>query len=162
MPLETIHNVDKGVSRLYTAPDDLESIPPHGRALAFEQASAEHRRLFAAYVADFAEVYDVAAEWWSSLVDAQMPEAGSREEAVEMAFDRRLAGPAAAPEVVSLVRSIWLECAAINAARPEAERVPPQVLLLGWLVETGRRDFVQLLTCMPYWPIGLDENGNWC
>ena len=24
-----------------------------------------------------------------------------------------------------------------------------------------RKDYVRLLTCMPYWPLGLDENGNW-
>jgi len=28
-------------------------------------------------------------------------------------------------------------------------------------VEEGLKDYVRLLTCMPYWPIGLDENGNW-
>jgi hypothetical protein len=40
--------------------------------------------------------------------------------------------------------------------------VPPQVFLFGWLVSEGGHDeWVEVMTAMPYWPIGLSEQGEW-
>jgi hypothetical protein len=161
--METIHNVKKGVSRLYCSPTDLDDRQKiDGTPVPYPAAGQHYQRLFDGYLRDLAEVFPIADEWWTSLVDAQEVDGLSRSEAIEEAFDKRLAGPAAASEVVSLIRRTWLACAEINVRSAESERVPPAVLLLGWLVDREEEPLVRLLTCMPYWPIGLDENGNWC
>jgi hypothetical protein len=161
--METFHNIRKGISRLYCAPSDLFSTdmsdkPPK----KYEVSGAAHQALFADFLVNLSRIYPAIEEWWSSLVDAQMEEGVTRAEAIDLAFEKRLAGPAAAPEFVSLVRGTWLDCARLNAKLPEADQVPPEELMLGWLLDRNEEKFVQLLTCMPYWPIGLDENGNWC
>jgi hypothetical protein len=162
MPLETFHIVAKGISRLCCAPSDLAVASSQGNPKSLAEATDAHRRIFQEYLAALRPTYDTASEWWSSLIDSQMEEGGSREDAIDASFERRLAGPASAPEVVTLVRDIWLRCTALNATLDEVDRVPPEVLLLGWLVDGKHDDFVTLITCIPYWPLGLDENGNWC
>ncbi len=162
MALETFHIVAKGISRLCCAPSDVPVATPQGSRKPHAAGTDAHRKIFKTYLAELQPAYNAAAEWWSSLIDSQMEDGGTRQDAIQASLDRRLAGPASAPEVVSLVRDTWLECTALNATLGEADRVPPEVLLLGWLVEGQHDDFVTLITCMPYWPLGLDENGNWC
>ncbi|MGN6107045.1 MAG: hypothetical protein ACTHU0_18205 [Kofleriaceae bacterium] len=162
MSLETFHVLAKGISRLCCAPSDLDVARSQGKPKPLAKASKAHRAIFENYLAELRPVYDSTATWWSSLIDAQQGEGMSRQDAIDAAFDRRLAGPASAPEVVSLVRKTWLECTALNDTLDESDRVPPEVVLLGWLMEGKYMDFVTLITCMPYWPLGLDENGNWC
>lgn len=79
----------------------------------------------------------------------------TREQAIEESFDRRLAGAASHPKVVWIVRSYWLAAARIG-------EVSPEIFLLQWLIDSGETELVRLIACMPYWPIGLDETGNWC
>jgi hypothetical protein len=151
--METFHNIRKGISRLYCAPSDLFVTGSADKApKTYEVSGTAHQALFADFLVNLSRIYPAIEEWWSSLVDAQMEEGVTRAEAIDLAFEKRLAGPAAAPEFVSLVRNTW----------PEADEVPPEVLMLGWLLDRDEEKFVRLLTCMPYWPIGLDENGNWC
>ncbi|MER8447171.1 hypothetical protein NKH52_28710 [Mesorhizobium sp. M1066] len=163
MALETIHNVEKGLSRLYCSPTDVDTLLRQGAAKPLAEAGSDHRQLFSEYLEGLSIVYPIAAEWWSGLIDAQAREnSQERDSAVRMAFLRRVAGPASDPQFVALIREFWLRCVALNASLAEGDKVPPQVLLLGWLVEAERSDFVCLVTCMPYWPIGLDAKGNWC
>lgn len=163
MTLETIHNVEKGVSRLYCSPTDVEVSASQGTAKPLAAATSTHRQLFDEYLQGLNEVYPIAEKWWASLIDAQARENGeARDTAMRMAFLRRVAGPAADPQFVALIREFWLRCVALNASLAEEEKVPPQELLLGWLVQLEKNDFVRLVTCMPYWPVGIDKQGNWC
>lgn len=43
----------------------------------------------------------------------------------------------------------------------EEMSVPSEVLLLHWLLDGRHDSWIEALTCMPYWPIGLDGEGNW-
>lgn len=163
MTLETIHNVEKGLSRLYCSPTDVHTLVPQGEAKPMTAASPGHRQLFSEYLEGLTTVYSITEQWWSGLIDAQARENSSeRDTAMRMAFLRRVAGPASDPQFVAVIREFWLRCVALNASLAEGDKVPPQVLLLGWLVEAEQNDFVRLVTCMPYWPIGLDAMGNWC
>lgn len=163
MALETIHNVAKGIRRLTGAPTDLYgTIPDQGIGRPVAEATHAHQKLYSEYVSDFRQAYEIAETWWQDCVDACASRTGRRAEAIDQAFAKRLAGPASAPEVVWFVRTYWLAFAELNQRLSAAERVPPQHALLQWLIDDGLGDYVTLLTCMPYWPIGLDENGNWC
>ncbi|MBZ9683631.1 MULTISPECIES: hypothetical protein [unclassified Mesorhizobium] len=162
MAFKIVHNVDKAVRQLLGAPKDLYGeIRDQGQEKPLADATEAHRRLYAQYVADFATAYEVGDAWWQDCVEAFVLDGYKKAEAVDLAYDKRLAGPASAPEVVWFFRTYWLSFDELNGDLPPADRVPPQTAMLAWLVEDGRKDYVRLLTCMPYWPIGLDENGNW-
>jgi hypothetical protein len=163
MSLETIHDVERGIVRLVKAPTDLRAfLPPQGEARPLAAATAAHGDLFARYLADFEVAYEIGENWWQGCVDAFIEQGFGRSDAIREAFLKRAAGPASAPEFVWFIRRYWLECDALNGALPESERIPPEILLVAWLSDAGRRDFLTMITCMPYWPLGLDENGKWC
>jgi hypothetical protein len=50
----------------------------------------------------------------------------------------------------------------MNRELPLERRVAPQDVLLRWLADSGADDCVELATAMPYWPIELDGEGQWC
>jgi hypothetical protein len=163
MPLETIHNIDKGIHRLIEMYDDIDEIrSKQGRTKSRTAATIKHQVLYKEYLDDLPEAYRVASEWWEECVEAQVNQGLSQTDALYAAFERRVAGPAAAMEVVWFIRYHWLRFAALNLELEVMDRVPPQIAMLGWLVDEGHDDYVRLITCMPYWPIGLDEHGNWC
>jgi len=146
------------------APRDLpESIHWREPPMMLSEASEPHRSAFTNYLEEMTEIYDLACKWWEGSLDGIMEEKGiSRGRAVKIAISQRMAGPAALPDLVWLLRTYWLKCVEINRGVSEALRVPPEVFLLKWLIDRGEAEWVKLLSCMPYWPIGLDENGKWC
>jgi hypothetical protein len=163
MTFEISHNVEKGIRQLLEAPLDLaDALPDQGISRPLHKATAAHQEIYRRYLADFQTAYGICDEWWEGCVAAFVRLGLDTDAANEQAYEKRVAGPASAPEFVWFIRSYWLEFDRLNASLSPEERVPPQTALLGWLVDEKRDDFVRLLTCMPYWPIGLDENGNWC
>lgn len=161
MPFRTSHDVDIGLRRLLSAPKDV--VPPGpGGPRRQDEAPKAYGALFSAYLTDMLEVFQVASEIWEADIDGLTAGGMTVGQAIESKLDEGAAGPANHPAVVWLVRRYWLECVALGARHPPADRVLPEVFLLEWLADAGHTDFVTLLTAMPYWPIGLDENGNWC
>jgi hypothetical protein len=157
MSLITLYRTDDGVERLLAQPGDV--VPRVGRATGLSEASPEHRSLFESYRQDLATAYGIAKLWWEDTVAAQERLGKGRDEAIEVSFDRRLAGAASHPKVVWIVRTYWLACADLPAV---GSAVWPERFLLQWLIDAGESELVRLIACMPYWPVGLDENGNWC
>lgn len=155
-------DVGNGVRRLLGQPGDVVPREPGASRRRPEEASAAHRKLYAGWLNDIRLAYDLAVEWWEGTVEAQMDEGLTREEATAEAIDARLAGPAAHPSVVYMVRAYWILCDDANREAGPEQAVAPERFLLGWLVDDGHDDLVKLLACMPYWPIGLDAQGNWC
>lgn len=160
MKILTNHNITNGVWRLTNQPRDIW---PDGGAddLPRSAAPAELVRLYDNYLHDLDEVLAIAGETWNAEVEDRRNDGLDLDEAILDTIETNgVAGPAAHPTVVWLVRKYWLECARIGAGQSKAVR--PETFLLGWLIEDRRDDAVTLLTAMPYWPIGLDDNGNWC
>ena len=152
----------EGVARLLQAPADLIhsgapvfALPPDGKG------SAAHRQLFSRYARDMNRRSKEALEWWEETVESAVEEAGNRKRGTDEAWMMRPAGPAACPVMVALVRQYWLACHQQNGLVPVAQRVPPEVFLLQWLIDAGKDDAVEMLACMPYWPIGMDHEGAW-
>ncbi|RUX71553.1 hypothetical protein EN925_24860 [Mesorhizobium sp. M7A.F.Ca.US.006.04.2.1] len=159
MALLVNHNIQNGTYRLLRAPGDVR-----GRAeeAAPGTGAAGHRGLFAAYLLDFVDVFAVASETWNASVQERMETGLPMGEAILRTIEAKgIAGPAGHPRVVWLVRKYWLACDEENR-RSVSSAVPPEVFLLEWLIQGGHDDYATLLTAMPYWPIGLDEHGNWC
>jgi hypothetical protein len=162
MPFQTVHDVQRGITRLMTAPRDLPATAPYpDPPIALAQASAEHKELFEQYLEILEASLEIAEDWWAGLLQVQRDDGKDAEGAFEAVYARRAAGPASRPEVVWTIRTHWLECVAINETLPEAQRVPPEVFLLHWLRDGQHDEWVQVISGMPHWPIGLDADGNW-
>jgi hypothetical protein len=162
VPFNTVHDVGRGIARLMSAPRDLPPTAPYpDPPLALAQAAAEHQELFAQYCEILEASLELAEDWWARLIEARVSAGIDEDEALEAVYSARPAGPASRPEVVWTIRTHWLECVAINEAHPEAQRVPPEVFLLHWLRDGEHDEWVQVLSGMPHWPIGLDANGRW-
>ncbi|RWD60247.1 MAG: hypothetical protein E5V89_17840 [Mesorhizobium sp.] len=161
MALRIAHSVEIGMSRLLNAPWDVVG-PDHGIRLSRREASTAYRPLFKAYLADLEETFDVASEIWEAGLDELVDGGLTVNQAITAQLDDAAAGPANHPAVVWLVREYWLRCVAVGETLPAADRIAPEVFLLQWVADEGHKEYVELLTAMPYWPIGLDENGRWC
>ncbi len=163
MALVTLHDTNDGIRRLMTSMLDIEEYPfKETRYLQLQAAPEAQRVLFDSYLLLIRQAYKDAEAWWEGTIEAQRMTGLDERQAILKAFDDRMAGPASDPKVVWIVRLIWLECMKRNSALPPDQQVRPEFLLLQWLIDSGETDLVRLIACMPYWPIGLDENGNWC
>jgi hypothetical protein len=151
-----------GISRLLSAPRDLavsgatviESSPP------LEQAPEPYRKLYAKYRKDVGKALDDAVAWWDGRTEVFEEELGDTKRARLANWQEFPAGPVSDPYTVAVIRKTWLACHALNA-RTEA-RVAPEVLLLQWVIDGGDMVTAEMLSAMPYWPIGLDRDGAWC
>jgi hypothetical protein len=155
------HDTELGANRLLAQPRDL----PLGNAaeIPLEAAPHPYRQLFLSYAEELDRACATAIAWWNNLVRRSMARDGLDEmQAMRFNYEQRPAGPASRPEVVFVVRDYWLRTVALNETDRQHTGVAPQVLLLGWLPGNAHPDLYSVLTAMPYWPIGLDENGNWC
>lgn len=162
MPFTTTHSIEKGIFRLLNAPRDLPASAPW-REPPIERgvASDAYQRLFEEYEEDMEGAIDIAEQWWEDRIQARRVRGEDIQTILEESYCVSFAGPAGVGEVIWVVRKFWLRCVALNREMPEDQRVPPEVFLLHWLDDGQHTDHVQVLTGMPYWPIGLDEHGNW-
>lgn len=127
---------------------------------AVATGSYRHRELFREYSAEAENVTTLALSWWDDTLEVRAGPERDREE-VRAMWQERPAGPASFPGVVALIRDYWLGCHRLNQEVEQDQRVPPWIFLLGWLLDGSHEQCVSVLACMPYWPIGLDREGNW-
>jgi hypothetical protein len=154
--------MQKGIRRLLGSPLTLQSCG----ALVWQPAasrtgSPQHFELFDAYKDDVDYVTAAALQWWEETVGARKRLAPDDPKVVRTAWMSRPAGPASYPGLVALIRDYWLACHRLNLETAESQRVPPWAFLLEWLLGGNYNQCVSVLACMPYWPIGLDRDGNW-
>ena len=164
MALTTLYPTKTGIDRLLAAMLDVREAHPawSGTDVPLSAASQGFNELFQGYRQLLQAVYNVASPWWEGTIEAQISLGMDRPAAIEVSFEKRLAGPASHPNVVWIVRSFWLACAMLNARGDQGAYVRPEVVLLQWLIDSGETELVRLIACMPHWPVGLDENGEWC
>ena len=151
-----------GLLRLLTAPLDLGRSGARVWAAAGEShGTAEHRRRFADYVSELEEARTEAMTWWNGKISVLEGRLGDHAQAVRIVEQSNAGGPACHPRVIAVIRKHWFGCDALNRQAPVHQRVPPWVFLLSWLQDRGRPELVEFLSRLPYWPIGLDWEGNW-
>jgi len=153
---------NKGVTRLLRAPKDLKQC---GTLICETKSRTAglppYLSLFAEYEEVISIVVSVALEWWAGTIEARAGLSSNADEAIREAWMARPAGPAAYPGFVALIRDYWLACDNLNKQVPQSQRVSPEDFLLSWLLDGRHEREVKVLACMPYWPIGLDADGNW-
>ena len=159
----TKETVDEGLARLLSAPKDVQRWDHGVGDPGMAAASDAHRQLFADYRRALQAVVPEAVAEWNDAIAEGTQEVGNRDEVITILWSRSPAGPAAKGEVIAAVRRFWLACDALNRRSPAAARVAPEAFVLAWLVAQAgvASDAVQVLCCMPYWPLALDRDGNW-
>lgn len=157
----TEEGMNDGIARLLVAPRDLalsgaaviDSSPP------IKQASEAHRKLFAKYRKDLKKTLLDAVQWWDHRTEAFKEELRSAKQARIANWREFPAGPASDPYTVAIIRKYWLACDELNAG--VEPKVAPEWFMLQWVVDEGDMATAELLSAMPYWPVGLDEAGAW-
>lgn len=153
----------KGIQRLLSAPDDLAASGAQivRNRMELDAADAEYQALFKKYRKELKKVMSEAVDWWQGRVEVLTEDLGDAKAARLQNWRELPAGPASDPYVVAVIRKYWLACHALNDSMPKTSQIAPQEFLLAWVVAEGDDATAEILSGMPYWPIGLDRNGNW-
>lgn len=134
------HGTVRGIERLLGAAEDLRGSALVPQRLA--EVSEFHRLAHFAYLRDLERALVEAERGWTEDGDA--------------------IGPVAHPKVLGVIQAYWALCEEINAVLgTTAEPVAPEQLVLDWLRDGRHASWVDALAALPYWPIGLDDQGRW-
>jgi hypothetical protein len=147
------------IQNLIAAAKDVA--PEDHPSSAKSDLSKKHRALFKEYLAELGEAKETAEGWWGALILAEEERTDDHDQAVENVEERRPVGPSVHGSVIAVVRKYWLACDSLNRLVDRPERVPPEEFVLGRLVDGNHDDFAEFLAGFPFWPIGLDREGNW-
>jgi hypothetical protein len=139
----------------------VRDVAPPGHPPGGAAGSAQHRALFEQYLKKLGRAKRSADQWWLGLIDTEVKHTRNRDRAIANVKERRPIGPVSHPEVTGTVRKFWLACAALNEEVAIAERVAPEDFILGWMLRLGHDDLAKFLSGYPFWPVGMDWDGNW-
>ncbi|WP_434725259.1 hypothetical protein [Mesorhizobium sp. RIZ17] len=158
-----LHDVERGWRRLHHAPKDVRgTMPDYADTPAYLPCQTGLFPLHKLYLDELTGMTDQAIEWWQEIVDNHMEDGERPQDAARKAYAGWPAGPAAHETVVSVVRTYWLACVEQSTKLTQGEGMFPEDFLLATLDRTKQKRAILVLTAMPYWPIGLDQTGNWC
>lgn len=151
------------MERLLSAPSDLPQVAPRQNAARERQeAHPSYDALFLRYRRDLETALAVAEPWWAGVVKRSSPGWFSRRKtAIQRAYDRFFAGGAGHPVVQGVLHDYWLECVELADTLEAPLQLPPETVLLRWLLDGRHDSWVRCLTALPHWPIGLDADGHW-
>ena len=74
---------------------------------------------------------------------------------------RRPAGCVVHPKVIHTIRHFWLACLRTNESLRPQDQVAPEAFLLRWLEQAEEPELTEFVATLPFWPMGMDEQGNW-
>jgi hypothetical protein len=159
------HDVERGLERLLGAGADLRTRPSTAK-LSLAEADDAHRLAHAAWLRDLERALIEAERAWVRELSHREARGRSREQALDDLHTKHRAGPVGHPRVLGVIQAYWALCHEINHALVDAKRhVAPEQLLLGWLRDpSGDRrheSWLEILSALPYWPVGLDADGRW-
>jgi hypothetical protein len=158
-----LHDVGLGRLRLNLVPKDVRDPEDQTAGLPLPQTVPDsHRSAHANWLQEVSWAADQAIDWWRTIADGFRDPGLSWADAARQAYQQWPSGPASSEYIVSVVRRHWLNCERLNAGLPTRAVIWPEDFLLGTLDPQVHHRVLLVLTAMPYWPIGLDENGNWC
>jgi hypothetical protein len=129
-----------------------------------------YKALFAQYRKDLRWAYNVAKERHDRLVRRYRDEEGIDEEEAHARVVAEDGPMAHEGQVIYVVRKYWLEVARIKKeiqeTNPDSGWLEPLAFLVERLEEEADddedEDLLEMLEEMAYWPIGLNEQDEWC
>jgi len=155
------HGVERGVRRLLGAGIDLRGAGDYATA-SWADAGEAHRLAFEAYERDLELALATATAWWKAEIAKRRGLGLDADEAVAATWRAHPIGPSCHVAISAVVRGYWALCHEINDALVDgATRIGPELLLLAWLRDGRHPSWVEALSALPYWPVGLDAQGRW-
>jgi hypothetical protein len=149
------------VDALLDAVRDVE-LPLGARPrLALRAARPEYLSAFTSYLQCLSAAKSEADHWWQGLIDTERQRTADPQAAANNVRARRPHGPVVHPRVIHCIRGGWLVCQALNDAAPVHAGVAPEAFVLMWLEDANEHALVQLVSALPFWPIGQDDAGRW-
>ena len=151
------------VDALLEAARDVQTRPrPEPRS---SQIPSSHRELSDRYVRDMRQAMRGADAWWHAMVTTQM-QGGLDRSAAERAVRRRYPiGRCVNRGVIATLRRYWLACEEINklslASGNDDGYMRPEYFVLGVWVDSPFSDLAEFISHLPYWPLGMDAQGQW-
>lgn len=157
------HDVERGLERLLGAGADLR---PRASAatpeLSLAEADDTHRLAHAAYLRDLERALSEAERAWARELAHREARGSTREQALDDLYLRQRVGPVGHPRVLGVIQAYWALCHEINHALVDPKRhVAPESLLLGWLRDGRHASWLEVVSALPYWPVGLAADGRW-
>jgi len=138
----------------------VKDVVPSPPGVALTAASKPYRTLFEAYLAELRTAKGWAEKWWDSLIEAEQARGRSRKRAVANVKSSWPVGAVAHKGIIGVIRKYWLECQKLNQKAAESKRLPPEEFIMGWLIRQDET-LAAFLSDLPFWPMGIDEEGNW-
>jgi hypothetical protein len=158
------HSKGKWAERAQALMESVLDVAPedHPKPISRKAADSGHERLFKSYLRELRAAQKVAEEWWAAIVKNDVRRIrGGQAQAAMTAKQRRPLGPLSDSNFIGLLRNFWLQCVALNETVPPDKRVPPEIFLLGWLMEYGEDDLAKFVSGLTFWPIGQDPKNRW-
>jgi hypothetical protein len=140
------------------------------------------------YAEELRRAADEVQMWWDALVADTVETTGSRVAAAAVLERRWPAGPSAHPRVLAVIIKYYLACEALNERLRAEQRsapqrlpaftredvdesldleneeydapVPPGVFVGEMLASKDTRDLARIVAQLKYWPVGVDDTGQ--
>jgi len=132
--------------------------PPAGRS---KTTASGHRALFDRYVKALRKAKAEADGWRDGIIKAARSRGETQADAERYFKENYPVGTVAFGWVIAALRRFWLESDALNRKVDPAATVAPEEFLLSWLQDGTNDDLAEFLSALPFWPIGLTEDGKW-
>ena len=125
----------------------------------------EFENLFEQYVQEL----DKAVTYEEDRLDAirwKLENKGKTESEIEGFIRERFAPICCSGRVIAVFRKYWLKCHGLNVHNEKNNidsYVKPKDFTVDWLTRDGDPcELYGVIEGMPYYPIGIDENGDYC
>lgn len=125
------------------------------------RANIRHKELFQLYLEELIYAKDWADSWWKSIIQTEFERIGDSTLAKRNVARQIPGGAATHGGNIAVIRKYWLACIALNRELAQADVVQPEDFLLGWLIQASHFDLAEFVSELPYWPIGMDNDGEW-
>ena len=129
--------------------------------IRLNSANISYIELFERYVEELEYAKKWAETWWASVEETEASRTIDAVVRKQVLTTRLPIGAAAHGGHIAVIRNFWLACCVLNDKNPLHENVAPEQLLLAWLIQDGREELARFVAQLPYWPIGMDEEGKW-
>jgi hypothetical protein len=129
-----------------------------------DQEVDPYEPLYEDYKRELRELYEKLIAERSVVIKRLVDEDGMSAENAMQKFNMEEGPLVHDGRAICLIRKYWLEIARLEKERTlkGLETMLPLTFLVEDLMDDEEDDLVEFLTEIAYWPIGLNQNNDWC
>ena len=137
----------------------------NGKGKSGKSDADPYEPLFKKYVKELKALHAELVKERDKGVRGLMDERGIKKADALEAYDEENGPLVHDPRAIALIRKYWLEVDRLKRQRMENDEedfLEPLTFLVEDLEDEDEEELVEFLTEIAYWPMGVDENGEWC